>query len=162
MCDTQLLCHLTVLIDKIRWLVTSNGLYVNIWGYRLMKSINEIYLKVTNVSVTNIMWDVLVITDRTILANWSDIVLHDKKERTCLLIDRAIPDNSNINTKEIEKLSKYKDMVIMVSRMLKVRTKIVPVIIWAVVTVKKGLLRLRCFRGVCWRALRRRRRRRRD
>jgi hypothetical protein len=52
-----------------------------------------------------------------------------KKERSCLLIDRVIPDDSNINTKEIEKLSKYKDMVIEVSRMLKVRTKILPVII---------------------------------
>jgi hypothetical protein len=63
-----------------------------------------------NVSSTITMWDVLVTTDQTILANWSDIVLRDKKEKTHLLIDIAIPDDSNINKKETEKLNKYKDM----------------------------------------------------
>jgi len=37
------------------------------------------------------------------------IVLHDKKAKTCLLINMAVPDDSNINTKETEKLMKYKD-----------------------------------------------------
>jgi len=85
------------------------------------------------------MWDVPVITDRTTLANRSDIVLQYKKENTCLLITIAIPDDSNINTKETEKLSKYTDLEIEVSRMWKVRTKIVPVIIAAIGTTKKGL-----------------------
>ena len=85
------------------------------------------------------MWDVPVITDRTTLANRSDIVLQYKKENTCLLITIAIPDYSNINTKETEKLSKYTDLEIEVSRMWKVRTKIVPVIIAAIGTTKKGL-----------------------
>ena len=29
------------------------------------------------------MWEVMVITDQTILANQNDTVLHDKKEKTC-------------------------------------------------------------------------------
>jgi len=57
----------------------------------------------------------------------------------CLLIDRAIPDDSNLNTKEIEKLSKYKDMEIKVSRMWKERRKIVPVVTGALGKIKKGL-----------------------
>ena len=61
------------------------------------------------------MWYVPVITDRTILANPPDLVLHDKKEKICLLIDIAIPDYSNLNTKETEKLSKY-DLEIEVRR----------------------------------------------
>ena len=52
------------------------------------------------------MWDVPVITDRAILANWPDIALHDKKQKTCLLIDIAIQHDININTKETERLSK--------------------------------------------------------
>ena len=44
------------------------------------------------------------------------LVLHDKKGKTCLLIDIDIPD-SNANTKETEKLSKYKDLEIKVSGM---------------------------------------------
>jgi len=54
------------------------------------------------------------------------------------LVDIAIQDDSNVNTKETEKLSKYKVLEIDVSRMWKVRTKTVPVIIGALQTIKKG------------------------
>jgi hypothetical protein len=65
--------------------------------------------------------------------------LRDKKEKTCLLIDIAIPHDSNVNTKETEKLSMYKDLGIEVSRMRKVETKIVPVISGTLGTNKVGL-----------------------
>jgi hypothetical protein len=48
-------------------------------------------------------------------------------------------DDSNFNTKETEKLSKYKDLEIEVSRMCKVRTKTVPVVPEALETIKKRL-----------------------
>jgi len=84
------------------------------------------------------MWDVPVIRDWTVLANRPDTVLHDNKEKTSLLIDIAIPDKSEVNTKEIEKLSKYKDLEIEVNRMWEVRTKIMPFITGALGTIKKG------------------------
>ena len=65
--------------------------------------------------------------------------MDDEKEKTCLLIDIAIPDASYVNTEETEKLRKYKDLVIEFSRMWKVRTKIVLVIFGALGTIKKGL-----------------------
>jgi hypothetical protein len=37
--------------------------------------------RVINVNSTTTIWDVLIITDQTILANQPDIVLHDKKRR---------------------------------------------------------------------------------
>ena len=84
------------------------------------------------------MWYLPVITDRTILANPPDIVLHDKKKKIGLLIDVAIPDDLNVNTKETGKLSKYNDLEINVSRMWNVRTKVMPVIIGALATIEKG------------------------
>jgi len=51
----------------------------------------------------------------------------------------ALLVDSNVNTKETEKLSKYKDLEIKVSRMWKVMTKIVPVITGALGTIKKAL-----------------------
>jgi hypothetical protein len=66
-------------------------------------------------------------------------VLHDKTEKTCLLIDVAIPDDSDGNTKETKKLSKYEDQKTEVSRMRKVRIKTVPVISGALVTIKVEL-----------------------
>jgi len=68
-----------------------------------------------------------------------DIVLLHKKEKTCLLINIAIPDYSNFSTKETEKLRKYKDLEIKLSRMWKVRTKTVPVITGALGTIREGL-----------------------
>jgi hypothetical protein len=56
--------------------------------------------RVANVKGTTIIWDILVITGQTVLANRPDIVLHDKKQKTCILITTAIPDESNFNTKE--------------------------------------------------------------
>ena len=85
------------------------------------------------------MWYVPVITDRTILANPPDTVLRDKKEKICLLIDITLPDASNDSIKETEKVSKYNDLEIEVSRMWKVRTKVVPVINGASATIEKGL-----------------------
>jgi len=51
----------------------------------------------------------------------------------------AIADDSNVNTKESDNLSKYKDLEREIIRMWKVRTKIVPVIIGALGTIKKAL-----------------------
>jgi hypothetical protein len=48
-------------------------------------------------------------------------------------------DDDDVNTKGTEKLSKYKDLEIEVSRMWKVRTKIVLVITGTLGTIKKGL-----------------------
>jgi len=95
--------------------------------------------RVINVNGTTIKWDVLVITDGTILAFRPDIVQHDKNKKTCLLINTAIPDDSNVQTKETEKLSKYKDLEIKVSRSWKVRAKTLPVIIAALATIKEVL-----------------------
>jgi hypothetical protein len=60
--------------------------------------------RVINVNGTAIMWGVPVITDGTILENRLEVVLHDE-ENTCLLNDIPIPSDSNINTKDTEKLS---------------------------------------------------------
>jgi len=57
--------------------------------------------RVVNVNGTTIMWDVMIITGQTVLVNRPDI-LCDKKEKTCLLITIAIPDESNFNTKELD------------------------------------------------------------
>ena len=51
----------------------------------------------------------------------------------------AISDDSNINRNENEKISRYKDLQIEVSRVWKVRTEIVAVVIRKLGTIKKGL-----------------------
>jgi len=62
---------------------------------------------VINVNGTTVMWDVPVITDRTILANQPHTVLHNKEVKTHTDL-YSYTDDSNINTKKTEKQSKYK------------------------------------------------------
>jgi hypothetical protein len=93
--------------------------------------------RVMHVNGTTTTWDVPVVTDRTITTNRPDIHCTIKKENSRLLIDVDTPNDSNFITKETEKLSKYKDPEIEFSRMWKVRTEIVPVIIRAFRTIKR-------------------------
>jgi len=51
----------------------------------LLKVIKHIPERVIHVNIT-IMQDIQVIRDGTIPANQPDTVLHDKREKTCLLI----------------------------------------------------------------------------
>ena len=66
-----------------------------------------------------ILWDMPVPTDREIKANRPDIVINYKKEKSCLLIDIAIPTerNTSESVKVTEQLSKQKDLEIEIERM---------------------------------------------
>ena len=73
-------------------------------------------------------------TDKTIKANKPDIITKDKQEKTCILIDTAVPTDRNTSVKVAEELSKYQDL-----EMLGLKTITAPVVIGALVVVKKGI-----------------------
>jgi hypothetical protein len=55
-------------------------------------------------------------TDREILADWSDIIIKNKKDKICLLMDVAIPLDRNVITEGVRKeikiqKSKYRNSV---------------------------------------------------
>ena len=84
-----------------------------------------------------ILWNMPIHTDRTIAANRPDIVLKNKKDKTCLLIDMTVPLDDNTSVKTTEKLNKYKDLEIEVERMWGLKTTTIPVVIGALGTIKK-------------------------
>jgi len=86
---------------------------------------------VINTPDTTIIWDSQVTTDRTIKANKPDIIIKNKKLKTCILIDVSIPSDYNITQKEAEKRLKYKDLQIEIQRLWQMKTTIVPVVIGA-------------------------------
>ena len=77
-------------------------------------------------------------TDREISANCPDIVIKNNQDKKCTLIDMAIPSDRNNSTKVSEKLFKYKDLDIEITRMWQMRTEIVPVVIGTLGVIKKG------------------------
>ena len=64
-----------------------------------------------------VMWDTTIPTAGKIKANRPDICLRDKKAYTCLLIDISCPADGNVGRKHAEKLAKYGDLRVEVSRM---------------------------------------------
>ena len=56
-----------------------------------------------------VLWNQAVHTDREVTANRPDIIIKNKKQKTCILIDVAIPVNRNVMQKEEEtKIKEFK------------------------------------------------------
>ena len=86
-----------------------------------------------------VLWNQAVHTDREVTANRTDIIIKNKKEKTCTLIEVAIPAARNVVQKEVEKMLKYKILCIEIQRMWNLKCTIVPVIIGATGIVMRSL-----------------------
>ena len=86
-----------------------------------------------------ILWDFTIQTDHIIQARRPDIVLVNKQERTCQLIDVACPVDRKVVEKEEEKIEKYRDLAREVAKLWNVRVKIIPVVIGALGTIPNDL-----------------------
>jgi len=74
-----------------------------------------------------VLWNQTGHTDREVTANRPGII-KNKKEKTCTLIDVAIPADRNVVQKEAEKKLKYMSLCIEIQRMWNLKCTIVPVI----------------------------------
>jgi hypothetical protein len=83
-------------------------------------------------------WNQQVQTDRTIPNNRPDIIIRNNEKGTYMLIDAAISEDKNIFKKEAEKILKYKDLTIETQRMWNVKSRVIPVITGATVTIFKS------------------------
>ena len=77
------------------------------------------------------LWNQAVHTDREVKANRPDVIIKNTKQKTCTLIDAAIPADTNVVQKEAEKKLKYKSLCIEIKRMWNLKCTIMPVIIGA-------------------------------
>ena len=84
-----------------------------------------------------ILWDFNIHTDRAIQANRPDIVVKNRNDKTCFLIDMSVSSDTNVSLKIFEKLSKYKDLEIKANKMWHLKTTAIPVVIGALGIVAK-------------------------
>jgi hypothetical protein len=77
-------------------------------------------------------------TDREVTANRPDIIIK-KQEKTCTLIDVAIPADRNVVQKLAEKKLEYKSLCIEIQRMWNLRCTFIPVIIRTTGIVTRSL-----------------------
>jgi hypothetical protein len=57
-----------------------------------------------------VLWNQAVHTNREVTANRPEIIIKNKQEKMCKLIDVAIPADRNVVQKEAEKKLKYKSL----------------------------------------------------
>ena len=88
--------------------------------------------KIENVLQNNkakILWDFKIQTDKHLAHNIPDITVVEKKQ--VWLVHVAIPGDSRIQQKEVEKITKYQDLKIEVERLWEKKATVVPVVIGA-------------------------------
>ena len=80
-------------------------------------------------------------TDHLISARRPDLIIINKKKRTCKIVDFALPADHRIKLKESEKKDKYLDLAREFKKKLwNMKVMIIPIMIGAFGTVTKGLL----------------------
>ena len=70
-----------------------------------------------------------------------DLIIINKKRRICKIVDFAVPADHRINLKECEKKDKYHDLARELKKLWNMEVTIVPIVIGALGTITKGLLK---------------------
>ena len=120
----------------VRWHPSFTGMFVAILGLQWRADGTDRLVETDDITM---MWDTTIPTARKIKANRPDICLRNRKTNTCLLIDISCPADGNIGKKHAEKLAKYSDLRVEISRMWHCRTLVVPVVLGALGTVHAGI-----------------------
>ena len=76
-----------------------------------------------------ILWNFNIQTDHVVEARRPDLVVADKKRRTCKIIDFAVAGDSRIEEKEKEKIEKYQDLRRELQKIWNVKVKIIPLVV---------------------------------
>ena len=88
-----------------------------------------------------LLWDFNKQTDHLIPARRPDLIITNKKKGISKIIDFAVPVAHRINLKESEKKDKYLDLARELKKLCNMKVTIVPIVIGALGTITKGLLK---------------------
>ena len=87
------------------------------------------------------IWDFNIQTDHLIPARRPGLIIINKRKRICKIVDFAVPADHRINMKESEKKDKYLELARELKKLWNMKVKIVPIVIGALGTITKGLLK---------------------
>ena len=86
-----------------------------------------------------ILWDFTVQTDHFITARRPEIIFIDKKHHECQVIDFAIPYDTRVDGKEVEKIERYLDLARELKKVWKMKVTMVPLVVGALGTTATPL-----------------------
>ena len=84
-----------------------------------------------------ILCDFSIQTDHVIEVGRSDMVVVDKKDRSCKIIDFALPGDSRIEEKEKDQVEKYQDLGRELQKIWNVKVKIIPLVVGSLGAIPK-------------------------
>ena len=87
-----------------------------------------------------LLWDFGIQTDHLISARRPDLIIINKKKRTCRIMDFAVPANHRVKLKESEKKDEYKDLARESKKLWNMKVTIIRIVISVLGTVTKGLI----------------------
>ena len=88
-----------------------------------------------------LLWDFNIQTDHLIPTRRPDLIIINKRKRICKIVDFAVPADHRIDLNESEKKDKYLDLARELKKLWNMKVTIVPIVIGALGTVTKGLLK---------------------
>ena len=88
---------------------------------------------------SKILWDMNIQTDNVIEARRPDVVVIDKANNHCQIIDFAVPYDSRVEQKELEKKEKYQDLARKLKKIWNMKAAVTPVVIGALGAIPKKL-----------------------
>ena len=80
---------------------------------------------------------IIIIIIKIIEAQRPDLVVLDKKERSCKIIDFAVPGDSRIEEKEKDKIEKYPDLGWELLKIWNIKVKIIALVVGALGVIPK-------------------------
>ena len=81
-----------------------------------------------------ILWDFTVQTDHFIAARRPEIIFIDRKHHEFQVIDFAIPYDTRVDGKEVEKIERYLDLARELKKVRKMKVTVVPLVVGALGT----------------------------
>ena len=86
---------------------------------------------------TKFLWDFNIQTDKEIQARTPDLVVLNRRDNQCFIIDITVPNDSGILEKE--KIEKYQDLRREIAKLWSLKTSVVPIVVGALGTVTNNL-----------------------
>ena len=83
------------------------------------------------------MWDFSIQTDHVIEARRPDLVVVDKKDRSCKITDFAVLGDSGIEEKEKDKTEKYQDLGRELQKIWNVKVKSILLVVGSLGAIKQ-------------------------
>ena len=84
-----------------------------------------------------ILWDFSIQTDHVMEARRPDLVVADKKERSCKIIEFAVPGNSRIQEKEKDKIEKCEELGRKLQKTWNVKVNIIKLVVGSLGAIPK-------------------------